>query len=121
MASITTKTCSECGDKFTGRSDKKFCSADCRVAHNNKIRTPSSKLVRHVTHTLLRNRRILEELNPTGKTRVTLSQLQEMGFNFKYFTSLYTTREGAEYRYCFEQGYLAMDGNAYLLVVRKEV
>jgi predicted nucleic acid-binding Zn ribbon protein len=121
MTPITTKTCNECGGKITGRADKKFCSDECRIAHNNKIRTPSNKLVRHVTHTLLRNRRILAELNPSGKTRVNLSKLQEMGFNFNYFTSIYTTREGAEYRYCFEQGYLAMEGNSYLLVVRKEV
>lgn len=121
MALNSTKTCKECGEKIAGRADKKFCSDQCRIAFNNKKRTPANNYVRNVTHALLRNRIILEELNPTGKTRVSIERLREKGFNFKYFTSTYTTRDGAEYRYCFEQGYLAVDKDIFLLVVKKEL
>ncbi len=120
MTSNSTKTCNECGGKIVGRTDKKYCSEECRIAYNNKARTPVNKYVRRVTHTLLRNRRILQELNKDGKTRVHSEKLYERGFNFKYFTSIYTTREGAHYYYCFEQGYLAVEKDFYLLVIKKE-
>ena len=59
------------------------------------------------------------ELNTTGKSRVLRSKLLEKGFDFGYFTSLYTTRDGVIYHYCYEQGYTTSDKNWYLLVVRK--
>lgn len=121
MTSNSTKTCHECGGKITGRTDKKYCSEQCRIAHNNRVRTPTNKYVRNVTHALLRNRRILQELNTTGKVRIHADRLHDMGFNFKYFTSIYTTREGADYYYCFEHGYLAVENNFYLLVVKKNL
>lgn len=120
MTSNSTKTCQECGGKITGRKDKKYCSEPCRIAYNNRNRTPTTNYVRNVTHTLLRNRRILQELNPEGKKTVHKDKLNAMGFDFRYFTSLYRTRDGAEYFYCFEQGYLAMEKNFYLLVVKRE-
>jgi hypothetical protein len=58
-------------------------------------------------------------LNPTGKTRVSWDKLNEKGFDFTYFTSLYKTKEGGIYHYCYEQGYLELDNNYYLLVVKK--
>ena len=59
------------------------------------------------------------ELNTTGKSRVLRSKLLEKGFDFGYFTSIYTTKDGAVYHYCYEQGYTTSDKNWYLLVVRK--
>jgi hypothetical protein len=50
---------------------------------------------------------------------VNRSKLNEKGFDFTYFTSLYKTKEGAIYHYCYEQGYLEMDNNYFLLVVKK--
>lgn len=118
MALNSQKTCVECGEKITGRIDKKFCSDLCRIAYNNKLNSDSNNYVRNVNNTLRRNRRILQELNPGGKTKVTRDKLIEKGFDFSYFTSLYTTREGAVYRYCYDQGYLEMEKNFYLLVVK---
>jgi hypothetical protein len=60
------------------------------------------------------------ELNITGKTRVTKDKLSEKGFDFTYFTSEYVTKDGSVYHFCYEQGYLALDKNWYLLVTRKE-
>ena len=77
--------------------------------------------MKNVINALTRNRRILMALNPTGKCRVTDEQLVRRGFDFRYFTSQYTTRGGAVYKYCFEQGYLKIDTNAYLLVVKKKL
>ena len=114
------KRCLECGEKIIGRADKKYCSDQCRVSHNNRLNSNETNYMRNVNNILRKNRRILIELNTTGKTRVSRDRLAEKGFDFNYFTGTYTTKEGATYHYCYEQGYLAVDKNWYLLVVKKD-
>lgn len=114
------KKCLECGDKISGRIDKKFCSDQCRIAYNNKLNSDNTNLVRNINNALRKNRRILMELNTTGKTKIMRQKLIENGFDFHFFTSLYTTKDGAVYHYCYEQGYLQTDKDWFLLVVRQE-
>ena len=106
--------------KIIGRADKKFCSDQCRVSYNNKLNSDETDYMNNVTNILRKNRSILMELNTTGKTKVNRDKLNEKGFDFNYFTSQYVTKEGAIYHFCYEQGYLALDKNWYLLVTRKE-
>lgn len=120
MTSLVEKKCLECGEKIIGRADKKFCSDPCRINYNNKLNSDETNHVRNVNNILRKNRRILLELNTTGKSRVSRDRLSEKGFDFNYYTSTYTTKEGSHYVYCYEQGYLPVDKNYYLLVVKKE-
>jgi len=120
MTTLTDKNCEECGKTFKGRQDKKFCSDQCRSAYNNRLNSDATNYVRNVNNILRKNRRILMNLNPEGKSRVSLDKLKTKGFNFNYFTSTYTTREGSQYFYCYEQGYLSIEKDFYLLVVKKE-
>ena len=120
MAKKDEKACLECGGKIIGRADKKFCSDQCRVSYNNKLNRDETAYMNNVSNILRKNRRILLDLNTTGKTKVNRDKLNEKGFDFTYFTSQYVTKEGAIYHFCYEQGYLAMDKNWYLLVVKKE-
>jgi predicted nucleic acid-binding Zn ribbon protein len=116
MAQKEDKVCLECGDKIIGRADKKFCSDQCRISYNNKLNSDETNYVRNVNNILRRNRRILMELNTTGKTRVSLDKLKAKGFDFSHFTSTYTTKEGAVYKLCYEQSYREVEKNFYLLV-----
>lgn len=120
MSKIAEKVCLECGTKITGRSDKKFCSDQCRVAYNNKLNRNETAYMTNVTNILRKNRRILLELNTTGKTRVNRDKLNDKGFDFAYFTSQYKTKDGSIYNFCYEQGYLPLENNWYLLVVKGE-
>ncbi len=115
-----TRNCPECGEKIMGRVDKKFCSDACRNAYNNRLNRDSYNLVRQINHVLRKNRRILEALTPEGTTKVTKSKLTEQGFNFKYFTHIYTTKTGTVYYFCYEYGYLPLEDNFYALVKRDE-
>ncbi|WP_034919825.1 hypothetical protein [Gillisia sp. CAL575] len=112
------KDCPECGEKIVGRTDKKFCSDYCRNAFNNKINKDSSNLVRNINNLLRKNYRILQELNPTDKTKTTKSKLLTKGFNFENFTSIYTTKTGTVYYFVYDQGYLPLEGDYYALVKR---
>lgn len=114
------KECLECSDSFKGRSDKKFCSDSCRNAYNNRVNNYTNNTIKKVNHILRRNRRILEELNPTGKNTVHGSRLREMGFDFNYLTNVYRTKAGKAYVFCYEQGYLKLDNDFYTLVTREK-
>lgn len=112
------KTCPECGEKIVGRTDKKFCSDYCRNAFNNKMNKDSTNLVRNTNNLLRKNYRVLQELNPLDKTKATKAKLLAKGFNFEYFTSIYTTKSGTVYYFVYDQGYLPLEGDYYALVKR---
>jgi hypothetical protein len=114
------KNCLDCGDTIKGRSDKKFCSDHCRNSYNNRLNSSSSNLIRNTNNVLKRNRRILESLNPDEKTKVSRMRLIEKGFNFNYFTSITKTKNDHVYHFCYDQGYLMLENDFFLLVVRKD-
>lgn len=112
------KICKECGDKFSGRSDAKYCSDHCRSAFNNKTHRSSDTYVRKVNAILKKNRRILANLNPKGKTRVKLADLVKHGLDQSYLTNTYTTKAGKVYKFCYDQGYLDT-GDGWCTLVTK--
>lgn len=113
------RTCPVCGDRILGRIDKKFCSDQCRAEYNNRMNKDSINVIRRINSILRKNRRILTELNPEGKTRISRRKLIDKGFNFQYFTSIYRTKTGNTYYFCYEQGYLHLESDYCALVTRK--
>ena len=111
--------CPECGEEYTGRADKKFCSDYCRNTHHNNLNSSADAYMKSIVGIIKKNRRILKELNPNGKTKLHKDKLINKGFNFNYFTNIYTTKTGTQYYFCFEQGYLPLDNDWYALVVRE--
>jgi predicted nucleic acid-binding Zn ribbon protein len=114
------RVCLDCGTPLHGRADKKFCNDQCRNNYNNQLNSSSSNLMRNVNNILRRNRRILEELNPTGKTKVPRKKLVSKGYDFDYLTSIYQTQNGKTYHFCYEYGYLPLDNDEVLVVRREE-
>lgn len=113
------RTCPVCGDTFTGRADKKFCSDQCRTEFNNQGNKDVTNHMRNINSILRKNRRILDKLNPNGKTKIPKKRLVDKGFDFHHFTSIYKTKAGTVYYFCYEQGYLPLDGDFYALVRRE--
>ena len=75
--------------------------------------------MRNINNILRKNRRILAELNPEGKVKIHRDKLIERGFKFRYFTNIYSTKNGNNYYFCYDQGYLELDGGMFTLVVRQ--
>jgi UDP-N-acetylmuramate-alanine ligase len=75
--------------------------------------------VRNINNILRKNRRIIENLLPEETAKVSHQKLIDKGFNFNYFTNITTTKTGKNYTFCYEFGYLPIEGNYYLLVKRK--
>ena len=115
-----TNNCLECNEPIKGRADKKFCSDTCRNAFNNNFNRDSTNLMRRVNRTLRKNRLILSNLNPNGKSKATKRTLLKNGFNFDYHTNTYSTKNGKTYYFCYEQGYLPLDNEIYALVIKQE-
>ncbi|WP_396179716.1 hypothetical protein [Flavobacterium sp.] len=113
------KNCIECGEKFSGREDKKFCSDGCRNAYNNKINKDSTNFMRNINNKLRKNYRILSELNLEGKTKVSRTKLMGKGFDFEFFTNILHTKTGNTYYFLYDQGYMALE-NDYYIIVRKD-
>ena len=114
------KNCLECGEKIVGREDKKFCSDGCRNAFNNKINKDSNNFMRNVNNKLRKNYRILSELNSEGKTKMSRARLLAKGFDFGFFTNILNTKTGNTYHFVYDQGYLALENDIFMLV-KKEI
>lgn len=112
------RICLECSEKVVGRIDKKFCSDYCRNAYNNKVNKESKNLIRNTNNRLRKNYNILSKLNVSGKTKVTRRKLFDKGFHFNFFTSIYTTKTGNIYYYVYDEGYLPLENEVFLLIKR---
>ena len=121
MQNPAPKTCAACGKPVRGRSDKKFCDDYCRNSYNNTMNSETTSLMRNINNILRRNRRILNDLLPSGEERVKhpRAKLNGLGFNFRHFTHIYTTRKGGIYHFCYEYGYLPLEGEWVLIVKNK--
>ena len=113
------KNCIECGEKFVGREDKKFCSDGCRNAYNNKINKDSTNYMRNINNKLRKNYRILSELNVEGKTKISRTKLVSKGFDFEFFTNILNTKTGNTYYFLYDQGYMALE-HEYFILVKKD-
>jgi hypothetical protein len=76
--------------------------------------------MRTIDQCLKRNRRILQLLlNEKTVSKTRTAQLQGRGFAFDYYTHTQLNRQGHLYRYCYEYGYLLLEGGK--VVIRYEV
>lgn len=114
------KTCLECDEKIVGREDKKFCSDGCRNSYNNKMNKDSTNFMRNINNKLRKNYRILSGLNPDGKSKTTRTKLLMKGFDFEFFTNLLHTKTGNTYHFVYNQGYLFLE-NDFFMLVKKEM
>ena len=117
---VDKKNCLECEELLIGRVDKKFCNDQCRNSFNNKINKDANDYVRKVNVILRKNRRILISLMNGDKGKASKEQLLLNGFNFYYYTNIYTTKQGKTYYFIYELGYLELEDEQYALVKKQE-
>jgi len=99
--------CKNCGDSLSGRADKKFCTDQCRSAYNNRNKQAHEKAISMVNSQLRKNRTILKSLCPVGKATVRKEFLEEMGFSFRHFTSIFG-KMGNTYFLCYDFGFMPL-------------
>jgi len=112
--------CLDCGEPLRGRADQKYCNDSCRNSYNNKKLGENTNLMRQINRILKMNHHILRELNPDEKATVLKSVLEKNGFNFRYHTSIYITKTGRVYYFCYDQGYAELEPGKYVIVHNEE-
>lgn len=119
---IEKRICLHCGKPIQGRLDKKFCDDSCRNTYNNQQNAGAVNLIRNVNFALKKNRKILESMIPFKEelAKTTREKLTRAGFNFKFFTHTYQNKKGNNYHYCYDYGYLELEGDWFLIVKGKE-
>jgi hypothetical protein len=106
---------------MSGRSDKKFCDDACRSNYHYRVSSESNNTIRRINNQLKRNRKVLQQLvAPVNNTKIPISELQEAGFNLRYFTHTTVNEAGEEYRVCYDYAYRSIDNDVCLVVKSKK-
>lgn len=106
--------CLECGEKIIyGRSDKVYCSDDCRHRHNNR-RASSKASVERVNRYLMKNYQILRSFIDSGRTSVSLRELELSGYKCGFVTGYARVNKHTELT-CFDLRFFLTDTKIYSL------
>jgi RNase H-fold protein (predicted Holliday junction resolvase) len=65
---------------------------------------------------LRKNRKILKQFNPEGKTVIRKEHLLKLGFDFNYHTHSHTTSYQNTYYFCYEYGYMFLKDEKVLII-----
>lgn len=112
--------CQHCNKEILGRTDKKYCSADCRTrAYLERKKESQIEMVEIINKILLKNRMILAEMMGTNKQKtVQRLELIKLGFNFQHFTGIYLNKQGKLYHYIYDFAWMEFS-NQEVLLIRK--
>ena len=99
---METRKCCVCGYPLLGRTDKKYCSDDCRYKENNKLKQVYEQPIIETNKILRRNRNLLRKHCPEGEAYVKKESLENQGFNTQFFSSMYLTARRRIYFICYD-------------------
>jgi hypothetical protein len=111
--------CLQCNKSFKGRSDKKFCSADCKNSYHSQHRKNTRTEVEEIDGYLHRNREILALLMGDGvKDTIERSVLVRAKFRWEYCTGIYKNKENKIYYIVYDYAWMEFTEQK-ILIVRK--
>ncbi len=116
------RSCLNCGKKLQGRSDKKYCSLECKNSFNAARRQETRSVTRDVDRILHRNREIIETIMGENRNKMVIPRLEltNMGFNFDYITGIYFNKEGKMYHNLYDFAWMAFSTQDILIVRSKK-
>ena len=98
------RLCLDCKEIIVGRSDKKFCSDQCRINYHNVKSQKQNKTFRKINSILAKNRSLLKEMSDILMADISKADLLERGYNFKYHT--HQLKElGKSVTHCYDYGF----------------
>jgi hypothetical protein len=116
-------TCPICESDIIGRTDKVYCSIECKRAAESEKRKIEDALFLKIDRQLKTNRKILKKYNRVGKTTLRREELTKEGFDPNYFTHYWKNSSGDVYLFVYDYGFLALKDNQkdkYLIVQWQE-
>ncbi len=113
----TKKLCLYCKEPLEGRTDKRFCNAQCRSAYHNQQQNSADATIRSINKQLRANRSALKKACPQGKATVRKDFLKTLGMDFKHLTHTWKSNGGNLYYFCYDYGYTpSVDKNKVVII-----
>ncbi len=111
------KTCKMCPNIIVGRSDKVFCSVDCKNEYGIKLRQVTTKATRQIDNLLHRNRSILLEILGKNKKQIKISKsiLDKKKFNYTYITHYHINSHGKTVFYLYDFSWMLFSDQEILI------
>jgi hypothetical protein len=115
------RRCPQCDKPIIGRLDKRFCDAYCRNTYNNRVKREDEQYIKDIYRILRRNRRILKTLSPQGKATVRKDVLEQIGYDFRYFSATYHSPK-LLYYICYDFGFAPVidNGKEKAMIIQKQ-
>lgn len=105
--------CRLCKKKFTGRSDKIFCSVNCKSIYHRKLHESTIQASRMIDQILHRNRSILLEIlgNTMRYKKVSKDLLDKKKFNYSYVTAYHLNTQNKMINYVYDFSWAVFSDN----------
>ena len=115
------RKCKMCKATIRGRSDKVFCSVNCKTEYHHKLRRVTAKEVLEINKILARNRSILLEILGINIVQKKVSRLflDRKKFNYKYHTHLQRNSKGKLYFYCYDIAWMEFSDNEIMIIKKR--
>lgn len=113
-----TRSCLWCDNALRGRSDKKFCSVNCRNSYNNQQEHSIAHLIKIINYALRKNRNILADIYQQTKIETIIPRevLVYQGFQFRYHTEILKRKNLAPIFISYDFGYQAVNKDQVRIV-----
>ncbi len=98
-----------------GRSDKRFCSSDCRSAYHNRHRREEMLTLRKLEANLLRNFRLLRKVRKEGLSQMSRGAFERMGFDFSFYTHSMQGVRNEQIFFCYDMPYMLEEDTVVFL------
>ena len=105
---MAARKCKMCKSTFVGRSDKIFCSANCKAIYHVKLKKVTHEATELIDTILHRNRSTLLEI--MGK-----KLLDAKKFNWTYITHYHINKQGKTVHYVFDFSYIVFSDQEVLI------
>jgi uncharacterized Zn finger protein (UPF0148 family) len=102
---VSKPACPVCNTPLIGRTDRKYCSDQCRYISNNKKRQEHEQPILEVNSRLRKNRSILRSLCPEGRAVVSKEILDAMGYAYNLFSCIHVDPQKKIYYICYEYAF----------------
>lgn len=114
------RKCLYCNELIKGRSDKKFCTTDCKSAYHNQRTNAKENYIKQINSQLRKNRSALKKACPWGKATVRKDFLKQLGMDFKYLTHTWRTEQNNLYYFCYDYGYMQIKDTEKVLIIQTQ-
>lgn len=112
------KKCKICEKSIKGRSDKIFCSSDCKNVYHKKLRYASKIAAIEINGYLKRNYGILLEVLGKNKTQIKVYRniLEKKKFHFKYHTHFQINSKNKTFFYVYDLAWMEFSDDEILII-----